>query len=74
MSLTGDIQTFSLSAIGRLLHQEKKTGILKVRSGRNETKIYFRAGDIVFISGALAAELSLGALLKEKNLVTDDEI
>ncbi len=74
MSLTGDIQIFSLAAIGRLLHQEKKTGILKVRSGRNETKIYFRAGDIVFISGALAAELSLGALLKEKNLVTDDEI
>ncbi|MCG6910122.1 MAG: DUF4388 domain-containing protein [Deltaproteobacteria bacterium] len=74
MSLTGDIRSFSLSAIGRLLHQEKKTGILSVHSGDRETKIYFRAGDIVFISGALAAELSLGALLKEKKLVTDAEI
>ena len=62
MPLTGDIQTFALSAIGRLLHQEKKTGILKVSSRERETSIYFRAGDIVFISGALAAELSLGAL------------
>ena len=74
MPLTGDIQTFALSAIGRLLHQEKKTGILKVRSRERETSIYFRAGDIVFISGALAAELSLGALLKDKQLVTDKDI
>lgn len=74
MPLTGDIQTFALSAIGRLLHQEKKTGILKVSSRERETSIYFRAGDIVFISGALAAELSLGALLKDKQLVTDKDI
>ena len=74
MPLTGDIQTFALSAIGRLLHQEKKTGILKVSSRERETSIYFRAGDIVFISGALAAELSLGALLKDKKLVTDKDI
>jgi len=74
MSLTGDIQTFSLSAIGRLLHQEKKTGILKVSSQERETSIYFRGGDIVFISGDLAAELSLGALLKDKQLVSDKDI
>jgi len=74
MPLTGDIHTFSLSAIGRLLNQEKKTGILKVSSREHETSIYFRGGDIVFISGDLAAELSLGALLKEKQLVTDKQI
>ena len=74
MPLTGDIHTFSLSAIGRLLNQEKKTGILKVRSQERETSIYFRQGDIVFISGDLAAELSLGALLKDKRLVTDKQI
>lgn len=74
MPLTGDIQTFSLSAIGRLLHQEKKTGILKVSSQERETNVYFRGGDIVFISGDLAAELSLGALLKDKKLVTDKDI
>jgi len=74
MPLTGDIQTFSLSAMGRLLHQEKKTGILKVSSRERETSIYFRSGDIVFISGDLAAQLSLGALLKDKQLVTDKDI
>jgi len=74
MPLTGDIHTFSLSAIGRLLNQEKKTGILKVSSRENETNIYFRGGDIVFISGDLAAELSLGALLKDKQLVTEKQI
>ena len=74
MPLTGDIHTFSLSAIGRLLNQEKKTGILKVSSHERETSIYFRGGDIVFISGDLAAELSLGALLKDKQLVSDRQI
>jgi len=73
-TLIGDIQTFPLSAVGRLLHEERKTGILTVSSGDHSTKIYFRNGDIVFISGQLAEELSLGSLLKDKNLVSEAQI
>jgi hypothetical protein len=74
MSIQGDIQTFSLSAIGRLIHEERKTGILKVSSGQFETRIYFQEGGIIFISGDLAEDLSLGALLKADNLVQEKDI
>jgi len=74
MSIQGDIQTFSLSAIGRLIHEERKTGILKVSSGQFETRIYFKDGGIIFISGDLAEDLSLGALLKADKLVDEKDI
>ncbi len=74
MSIQGDIQTFSLSAIGRMIHDEKKTGILSVSSDDSVTRIYFNQGGIVFISGDLAEELSLGALLKADKLVQETEI
>ena len=74
MPIQGDIQTFSLSAIGRMIHDEKKTGILNVSNGEVVTRIYFRQGGIVFISGDLAEDLSLGALLKADKLVRETEI
>ncbi len=74
MPIKGDIQTFSLSAIGRLIHEERKTGILKVSSGEYETRIYFKDGGIIFIRGVLAEDLSLGALLKADNLVDENDI
>lgn len=74
MSIQGDIQTFTLSAIGRMIHEEKKTGILRVSSGDYVTRIYFKNGGIVFISGDLTEDLSLGALLKADNLVQEKEI
>ena len=74
MSIQGDFQTFSLSAVGRLIHTERKTGILKVSSGQYETRIYFKDGGIIFISGDLAEDLSLGALLKADNLVNEQDI
>ncbi|MFC1876467.1 DUF4388 domain-containing protein [Thermodesulfobacteriota bacterium] len=74
MPIQGDIQTFSLSAIGRMIHDEKKTGILSISSADSVTRIYFNQGGIVFISGDLAEELSLGALLKADKLVQETEI
>jgi len=74
MPIQGDIQTFSLSAIGKMIHHEKKTGILKVSNADSATRIYFKQGGIVFISGDLAEELSLGALLKADKLVQETEI
>ena len=74
MPIQGDIQTFSLAAIGRMIHDEKKTGILSISSADFVTRIYFNQGGIVFISGDLAEELSLGALLKADKLVQETEI
>ena len=74
MPLKGDIKTFPLSAVGRMIHSEKKTGVLKVTSGGYSTSIYFKRGGIVFIDGELSKNLSLGSLLKTVNVIGEDDI
>jgi DNA-binding phage protein len=73
MPFTADIQTFSLAAVGRMIHSEKKTGILKVSSGAHFSQIYFKDGAIVFINGDLGEDLSLGTLLLAENLINENE-
>jgi hypothetical protein len=74
MALRGDIKTFSLAAIGRMIHDEKKTGILKVSSGSSTTRIYYKEGGIVFLSGNVAEDLSLGSLLKANDLIDEERL
>jgi len=74
MPLKGDIKTFPLSAVGRMIHSEKKTGVLKVTSGEHRTSIYFKRGGIVFVDGDLSKDLSLGSLLKASNVISEDDI
>ena len=74
MPLKGDIKTFPLSAVGRMLNSEKKTGVLKVTSGGYSTSIYFERGGIVFIDGDMSKDLSLGSLLKAVNAISEDDI
>lgn len=71
MALRGDIKTFALSAVCRMIHEEAKTGILEVTSGGRTIQIYFKQGVIVFLSGNASAELSLGALLKASGLIDE---
>ncbi len=74
MALRGDIKTFSLSAIGRMIHEEAKTGILEVTDGNQTSRIYFKNGGIVFLSGNVAEDLSLGSLLKANGLVNEAQL
>ena len=72
MPITGDIQTFSLAAVSRLIHSEKKTGILKVSSGAQFTQIYFKSGAIVFVKGDLPEDISLTALLLDDQSIDEE--
>lgn len=74
MPLTGSIKTFSLSAIVRLIHTEAKTGVLKVTRGENTAGLYFKNGEIVFISGELTQDLSLSSLLKAGKITSEENI
>jgi len=74
MALDGDIKTFSISAVGRMIHSENKTGVLKVKSGEYATSIYFKNGEIVFISGDPDKDISIGSLLKADNLISEEDI
>jgi len=74
MALYGDAKTFSLTAIVRMIHDEKKTGVLTVTSDHRRPRIYFRDGKIVFASGNTAKELLVGELLKANNLISEAKL
>lgn len=74
MPLNGDIKTFSVSAIGRMIHAEKKTGVLQVTSGVYATSIFFKNGKIVFISDELTTDPSLTSFIKTNNMIRDADI
>jgi hypothetical protein len=74
MPLRGDVKTFSLTAIVRLINAEAKTGVLTVAGEGRKSLVYFKDGKIVFTSGYRAKELRLGALLKANNLITEEKL
>lgn len=74
MPLNGDIKTFSISAISRLIHSENKTGVLRVTSGEFTSCIYFKNGQVIFVSSTLAEDLSLSSLLKASNVINEETI
>ena len=74
MPLRGDVKTFSLTAIVRMINAEAKTGLLTVAGEGRKSLVYFKDGKVVFTSGHRAKELRLGALLKANNLITEDKL
>lgn len=74
MSIKGDINTFSLPAISRMIHAEKKTGILTLSRVNHKTSFYFKHGIIVFIDADKPRNLLLGAILKKENLISEVEL
>jgi len=74
MPLRGDVKTFSLTAIVRLINAEAKTGVLTVAGEGRKSLVYFKDGKVVFTSGYRAKELRLGALLKANNLITEEKL
>lgn len=74
MPLDGDIKTFSVPAIGRMIYNEKKTGVLKISSGEHSASVYFKDGEIVFVSGGLNEDLFLKSLLRTDNLISEEDV
>jgi hypothetical protein len=74
MALRGNVKTFSLTAIVRMINAEAKTGVLTVAAEGRKSLVYFKDGKIVFTSGYRTKELRLGALLKANNLITEEKL
>jgi hypothetical protein len=74
MTLHGETNTFSLAAIVRMIHAEKKTGVLRVTRSHRSHRVYFRDGKIIYTSGNPAPELLLGELLKANNLISESKL
>ena len=74
MPISGDIRTFSLAAIGRLIHSEKKTGILKVVGEGERFRFFFKKGRIFYLEGELDDAFSVETLLLAEHLITADAL
>jgi hypothetical protein len=74
MAVSGDIQTFSLVAIGRLMHAEKKTGVLKIVNEGEVIRFFFKNGHIIFVDGELERAFALETLLLSEHLITADSL
>jgi hypothetical protein len=73
MSLKGNLETFYLNSILQLLSSDQKTGILKVKNGNAEVKIFVHEGDIVYATGS-KKENRLGYRLQNKGLIARDQL
>ncbi len=74
MPLKGDVETFDLPAIIRMIHDEQKTGLLTVTAANRGCRIYFKGGKIIFVSGNRDKELRLGVLLRANNLISAEKL
>jgi hypothetical protein len=74
MPLNGDVKTFPIPAIVRMIHEERKTGNLTVAGANRRCRIYFKEGKIVFTTGNTDKQLRLGALLVANKLITEEKL
>ena len=73
MSLKGNLETFYLNSILQLLSNDQKTGILTVKNEKNEVKIFFRDGDIIYATGT-KRENRLGYRLQADGLISREQL
>jgi len=74
-ALSGDISTIALGEILQVLHFQRQTGQLRVRSGDVEVAVYLREGLVDLVQGhGMSEKLRLGRYLVEEGLVTRDEL
>ena len=73
MTIKGELESFYLTTILQLLDNEQKTGVLEVRNGVHEVKIYFYEGTIVYAMSS-EEQFSLGCLLRRKGILSKNEL
>ena len=73
MALTGNLETFYLSTILQLLHNDKKTGILRVMHNNEEIKVYIQDGAIIHATRSQEKN-RLGDLLVKHGMITEKQL
>lgn len=74
MALSGDIASFPLAAVIRLLHGQKKTGVLLAKNAAQRVGIRFREGAIAGMDGESAGDDALARLLVKTGRVNAAQI
>jgi hypothetical protein len=73
MALKGNLETFFLSSILQLLHDERKTGALQVRHGDDEVRVIVKNGNVVYAMST-NKEARLGNLLRSKGVISLEQL
>ena len=75
MALQGTLKDFSITEIIQLIGQQLKTGILKIRRGKNSVEIYFVDGMIVHVHSNYRGKKDLiGEILVKAQLITEEQL
>ncbi|HSB05767.1 MAG TPA: DUF4388 domain-containing protein [Thermodesulfobacteriota bacterium] len=75
MSLQGTLKDFSITEIIQLIGQQLKTGVLKIRRGKNTVEIYFVDGMIVHVYSNYRGKTDLiGEILVKAQLITEEQL
>src|SRR4030043_1909817 len=75
MALQGTLKDFSITEIIQLIGQQLKTGILRVRRGKNLAEIHFVDGMIVHVYSNYRGKQDLiGEILVKAKLITDEQL
>ncbi len=73
MNLQGDFEGLFLTSILQLLCSDQKTGLLRVTSGKNESRVFFDQGTIVYASGS-QKEARLGYILRRDGIISAQKL
>ena len=75
MALQGTLKDFSITEIIQLIGQQLKTGVLKIRKGKNLVEIYFVDGMIVHVYSNYRGKKDLiGEILVKAKLITEEQL
>ena len=75
MALQGTLKDFSITEIIQLIGQQLKTGILRVRRGKNLAEIHFVDGMIVHVySNYRGKKYLIGEILVKAKLITEEQL
>jgi len=75
MALQGTLKDFSITEIIQLIGQQLKTGILKIRRGKDIVEIYFVDGMIVHVYSNYRGKKDLiGEILVKAQLITEEQL
>jgi len=73
MDLSGDLKTFYITTILQLLHNNAKSGMLRVWCEADEVRIFFQDGAIIYAVKS-RHDNRLGQLLKQQGLIIDKQL
>jgi len=75
MALQGTLKDFSITEIVQLIGQQLKTGVLKIRRGKDHVEIHFVDGMIVHVFSNYRGKKDLiGEILVKAQLITEEQL